>query len=65
MEQIQKSTPTDLTFANAYQQVADAKEVVTFGAPRVQDRSYEVTSGASVNKRRCTALNPDPLDFVE
>jgi hypothetical protein len=50
VEEPQKSTRTDLTFAYAHQQVADAKEAVTFGAPLVQDRSCEVTSGASVNK---------------
>jgi hypothetical protein len=41
-EEIQKSTRTDLTFAYAQQQVADAKEAVTFGTPRIQDRLAKV-----------------------
>src|SRR2546430_1689025 len=42
VEESQKSTWTDLTFAYAHQQVADAKEAVTFGAPRIQDRLAKV-----------------------
>jgi len=38
VEEIQKSSRTDLTFAYAHHQVADAKDAVTFGASRVQDR---------------------------
>jgi hypothetical protein len=41
-EEIQKSTRTGLTFAYAHQQVANAKESVTFGAARVQDRLANV-----------------------
>jgi hypothetical protein len=42
VEDTQKSTRTDLTFADAHQRVADVKEAVTFGAPRVQDRLAKV-----------------------
>jgi hypothetical protein len=38
IEDTQMSTRTDLTFAYAHHQVADAKEAVNFGAPRIQDR---------------------------
>jgi hypothetical protein len=42
VEESQKSTRTDLTFAYAHQQVADAKEAVNFGALRIQDRLAKV-----------------------
>jgi hypothetical protein len=40
-----------LTFAYAHQQVADAKEAVTFGAPRVQDRLAKVWTALLPVKR--------------
>ena len=51
VEESQKSTRTDLTFAYAHQQVADAKEAVTFGAPRVQDRLAKVWTALLPVKR--------------
>jgi hypothetical protein len=47
----QKSTRTDLTFAYAHQQVADAKEAVTFGVPRIQDRLARVWTALLPVKR--------------
>jgi hypothetical protein len=51
VEEPQKSTRTDLTFAYVHQQVADAKEAVTFGAPRVQDRLAKVWTALLPVKR--------------
>jgi hypothetical protein len=51
IEETRKSTQTDLTFTYAYQQVADAKEAVTFGAPRVQDRLAKVWTALLPVKR--------------
>jgi hypothetical protein len=51
VEESQKSTPTDLTFAYAHQQVADAKEAVAFGAPRIQDRLAKVWTALLPVKR--------------
>ena len=51
VEESQKSTRTDLTFAYAHQQVADAKEAVNFGAPRIQDRLAKVWSALLTVKR--------------
>ena len=51
VEEIQKSTRTDLTFAYAHHQVADAKDAVTFGAPRVQDRLTKVWAALIPVKR--------------
>src|ERR1700745_1874243 len=51
VEESQKSTRTDLTFAYAHQQVADAKEAVTIGAPRIQDRLAKVWSALLTVKR--------------
>lgn len=51
VEEPQKSTRTELTFAYAHQQVADAKEAVTFGAPRVQDRLAKVWTALLPLKR--------------
>ena len=51
VEESQKSTRTDLTFAYAHQQVADAKEAVTFGAPRIQDRLAKVWTALLQVKR--------------
>jgi hypothetical protein len=50
-EEIQKSTRTDSTFAYAHQKVADAKEAVTFGPPRVQDRLAKVWTALLLVKR--------------
>jgi hypothetical protein len=50
-EEMQESTRTDLTFAFAHQQVADAKEAVTFGAPRIQDRLAKVWTALLLVKR--------------
>jgi hypothetical protein len=50
-EEMQESTRTDLTFAFAHQQVADAKAAVTFGAPRVQDRLAKVWTALLLVKR--------------
>jgi hypothetical protein len=58
VEESQKSTPTDLTFAYAHQQVADAKEAVNFGAPRIQDRLAKVwTALLPVKQRICPTTN--------
>ena len=51
VEESQKSTRTDLTFAYAHRQVADAKEAVTFGAPRIQDRLAKVWTALLPVKR--------------
>jgi hypothetical protein len=51
VEESQKSTRTDLTFAYAHQQVADAKEAVNFGAPRIQDRLAKVWTALLQVKR--------------
>ena len=51
VEEPQKSTRTDLTFAYAHQQVADAEKAVTFGAPRVQDRLAKVWTALLPVKR--------------
>jgi hypothetical protein len=51
VEEPQKSTRTDLTFAYAHHQVADAKEAVIFGAPRVQDRLTKVWAALIPVKR--------------
>ena len=51
VEESQKSTRTDLTFAYAHQQVADAKEAVTIGAPRIQDRLAKVWTALLPVKR--------------
>jgi hypothetical protein len=51
VEESQTSTRTDLTFAYAHQQVADAKEAVTFGAPRIQDRLAKVWTALLPVKR--------------
>ena len=51
VEESQKSTRTDLTFAYAHQQVADAKEAVNFGAPRIQDRLAKVWTALLPVKR--------------
>ena len=51
IEETPKSTRTDSTFAYAHQQVADAKEAVTFGAPRVQDRLAKVWTALLPVKR--------------
>jgi hypothetical protein len=51
VEESQTSTRTDLTFAYAHQQVADAKEAVTFGAPRIQDRLAKVWTALLPIKR--------------
>ena len=51
VEEPQKSTRTDLTFAYAHQQIADAKEAVTFGAPRIQDRLAKVWTALLPVKR--------------
>jgi hypothetical protein len=51
VEENQKSTRTDLTFSYAHRQVADAKEAVTFGAPRVQDRLAKVWTALLQVKR--------------
>jgi hypothetical protein len=51
VEETQKSTRTDLTFAYAHQQVADAKEAVTFGTLRVQDRLAKVWTALLPVKR--------------
>jgi len=51
VEETQKSTRTDLTFAYAHHQVADAKEAVNFGAPRVQDRLTKVWAALIPVKR--------------
>jgi hypothetical protein len=51
VEEPQKSTRTELTFAYAHQQVADAREAVTFGAPRVQDRLAKVWTALLPLKR--------------
>jgi hypothetical protein len=51
VEEPQTSTRTDLTFAYAHQQVADAKEAVTFGAPRIQDRLAKVWTALLPVKR--------------
>lgn len=40
-----------MTFAYAHQQVADAKEAVTFGAPRIQDRLAKVWTALLQVKR--------------
>jgi hypothetical protein len=50
-EETQKSTRTDLTFAYAHQQVANAREAVTFGAARVQDRLAKVWTALLLVKR--------------
>jgi hypothetical protein len=50
-EETQKSIRTDLTFAYAHQQVADAKTAVSFGAPRVQDRLAKVWTALVPVKR--------------
>jgi hypothetical protein len=50
-DETQKSTRTDLTFAYGHQQVADAKEAVCFGAPRVQDRLAKVWTALVPVKR--------------
>jgi hypothetical protein len=42
VEESPKSTRADLAFAYAHQQIDDAKEAVTFGAARVQDRLAKV-----------------------
>ena len=51
VEETQKSTRSDLTFAYAHQQVADAKEAVTFGAPRAQDGLAKVSTALLRVKR--------------
>jgi hypothetical protein len=51
VEESQKSTRTDLTFAYAHQQVADAKEAVNFGTPRIQDRLAKVWTALLQVKR--------------
>jgi hypothetical protein len=51
VEESQKSTRADLTFAYAHQQVADAKEAVTFGVPRIQDRLAKVWTALLPVKR--------------
>jgi hypothetical protein len=51
MEEPQTSTRSDLTFAYAYQQIADAKEAVTFGAPRIQDRLAKVWTALLLVRR--------------
>ena len=58
VEKSQKSTRTDLTCAYAHQQVADAKEAITFGAPRVQDRLAKCGLLYSrSNERTCPTTN--------
>lgn len=51
MEESQKSTRTELTFGYAHQQVADAKEAVNFGTPRIQDRLAKVWTALLPVKR--------------
>lgn len=51
VEEPQTSTRSDLPFAYAYQQIADAKEAVTFGAPRIQDRLAKVWTALLPVKR--------------
>jgi hypothetical protein len=51
VEEIQKSTRTDLTFAYGHQQIANAKEAVTLGAPKIQDRLAKVWSALLTVKR--------------
>ena len=51
VEESQKSTRTDLTFAYAHHQVADAKEAVNFGAPRIQERLAKVWTALLSLKR--------------
>lgn len=51
IEETQTSTRTDLTFAYAHQQIADAKGAVTFGAPRIQDRLAKVWTALLPVKR--------------
>jgi uncharacterized protein (DUF433 family) len=51
VEEPQKSTRTNLTFAYAHRQIADAKEAVTFGAPRIQDRLVKVWTALLPVKR--------------
>jgi hypothetical protein len=51
VEEGQKPTRTDLTFAYAHRQVADAKEAIIFDAPRVQDRLTKVWTALLPLKR--------------
>jgi hypothetical protein len=51
VEESQKSTRSDLPFAYAHQQVAEAKEAVTFGALRIQDRLAKVWTALLPVKR--------------
>jgi len=51
VEESQTSTRSDLPFAYAYQQIADAKEAVTFGAPRIQDRLAKVWTALLLVRR--------------
>jgi hypothetical protein len=51
VEEIQKSTRNNLTFASGHQQVANAKEAVSFGAPKIQDRLAKVWSALLPVKR--------------
>ncbi len=52
VEETKESTRTDLTFAHAHRQVADAKEAVTCGAPRVQDRLAKVWTALTAGQTR-------------